>query len=549
VAGSSLLLDETFAAEDERFLAELLAFTADKRLQAWAAKLTDDKRPFARRMLVAYIDDGCDRDHHRPLVKRTFKLAEKAKDDELMGHFMVAFDRLTGRTVRQLRSWQGGGWVLAPEPLPPHESGFRRGTRAYLKRRAWRYFRQLGFKDEARYGRAIRAALALYRDEHLGTAERVLDSWGLVHALYHGSPVLRRDPRGVVLRDGATLAELRPAPFREGAWLGVRDELLDLVVAARSRTVRAWTIGWLRARYQLDGIPIARALGLLRSPDEEAQQLGVEILRSSRELDGLPIAVWLELLAIENPSVTPVICELAAARVAPGRLSVADCVTLAQRPAAPVAELGWRWLRERRGLEVGTVLGLGDASTAAVRESAVGWLLERIRAPEELRDLIDARHADVRTRALDAMNAEPFRDAEALWTALPESPYDDVRARLLAHLEARRAALPAGSLRHVWVTALLAIQRGSKAKPDVARQIARRIVEKPAEAAELMPLLAIALRSLRQPERRAALAALVRAAESRPELRAELANRFPELAILDDAATAAASVSAGGGGR
>lgn len=549
---SSILLDEYFATEDPRFLAELLAFTADKRLAAWADKLAGDPRPFARRAFLAYIDDGCDRDHHRPLVKRAFKRAEKSNDDEAMAHFMVAFDRLTERTLYKTLRWGTTDveWRLANAALPARESGFSRATRGDLKRRAWRYFRQLGFRDQARYGRAIRAAVALYRDEHLGTAERVLDSWGLVHALYHGSRVLHRAPRGVVLRPTKTLAELRPAPFRPDAWLEVRAELLDLVVSAGSRTVRAWAVAWLREHYPLTGIPVAAVIRFLRSADEDVQAFGLELLRAAPDLDALPIAAWLELLGLDNPAVTPVICDLAAKRVAPGRLTVADCVTLAQSPAAPVAELGWRWLRERRGVEVGAVLGLGDATIPAVRESAVGWLLERIRAPEgkpeQLRDLIDARHADVRGRALDAMAAEPrFRDAEALWTALPESPYDDVRARLLAHLEERRAALPAGSLRHVWITALLSFQRGGKAKPEVARQIARRIVEKPGETAELLPLLAIALRSLRQPERRAALAALVRAAESRPELGAQLAARFPELVILDDAATAAASTGAG----
>jgi hypothetical protein len=119
-----------------------------------------------------------------------------------------------------------------------------------------------------------------------------------------------------------------------------------------------------------------------------------------------------------------------------------------------------------------------------------------------------------------------------------------VRLKLVAHLEERLAALQPGTLRHVWVTSLLAVHRGGKAKPQVARQIAARIVEKPAEAPDLLPLLGIALRSLRQPEKRAALAALVRASEERPSLKTEIMKKLPELRILDDAATAKASVSA-----
>ena len=58
--GSSLLLDEYFEAGDDRFYHELLRFDGEKRLAFWSEKLLTDKRPFARRVLLAYIDDGCD---------------------------------------------------------------------------------------------------------------------------------------------------------------------------------------------------------------------------------------------------------------------------------------------------------------------------------------------------------------------------------------------------------------------------------------------------------------------------------------------------------
>jgi hypothetical protein len=322
--------------------------------------------------------------------------------------------------------------------------------------------------------------------------------------------------------------------------MGVRDELLTLAESARSRTVRAWTIAWLRSQYQLAGLPIARVRNFLRSPHEEVQVFGAELLKSAVGLDQLPIDEWLTLLQIENPSALPLICDLVRKHVSPARLRVEDCVTLAQNPAAPVAELGWQWLRERKGVDLSSVVALGEAAAPVVRQEAVGWVIERLRAPEgkpeHLRELIDARFGDVRERALMVMEDEKFRDAETVWAALPESPYDDVRVKLVQHLEARLRELPKGSLRHVWVTSLLAVHRGGKAKPLVARQIAARIAEKPAEAPELLPLLGIALRSLRQPEKRAALAALVRAAEKTPALKTEIGKRLPELKILDDRA-------------
>jgi hypothetical protein len=553
-APSSLLLDETFEASDPRFLEELLRFTGEQRLGAWAERLYTDGRPFARAALLGYIDDGCDRDHHRALVKRLFKRAEAAGDDEVMAHFLVAFDRLSRREVREVQRWDWStrqshtAFVLARLPLPGGHSRFSRETRLYLGRRAWRYFRRLGWKDPARYGRAIRLVLPLYRDEHLAKAENVLDAWGLVHALYHGASALDRNPGGVRLQAGRTLAELEPAPFAPQAWSDCQPELLALVEKAGSRTVRAWAIAWVRARYDLTGLPIARVRAFLSSPHDEVQLFGAELLETASGLDRLSVAEWMELLKVENPAALPLVCELVARHVTPARLRVEDCVELGCSPAAPVAELGLRWLREKRDVPLPAVLGLGEAAAPRVRADAVAWLVDRLRQspearPEHLRELVDARHADTRERALALMSEEPrFREAETLWAALPESPYDDVRAKLVAHLEERLAALPPGSLRHLWVTSLLAVHRGGKAKPQVAHQIARRVVDQPHEAAELLPLLGIALRSLRQPEKRAALAALVRAAERRPALRAQIAERLPELAILDDAATARASV-------
>ena len=94
---SSLLLDEHFASGDGRFVDELLASTNAKRLKALAQRWYEDTRPFAREALHRYIDDGCDRPHHRPLVKALFKMAERAGDDDTMGRFLVAFDRLLAR--------------------------------------------------------------------------------------------------------------------------------------------------------------------------------------------------------------------------------------------------------------------------------------------------------------------------------------------------------------------------------------------------------------------------------------------------------------------
>src|SRR5262249_23333403 len=104
-------------------------------------------------------------------------------------------------------------------------------------------------------------------------------------------------------------------------------------------------------------------------------------------------------------------------------------------------------------------------------------------------------------------------------------------AFLVRHLEEREAAFAPETLRHVWVTILLGVHRGGRAKRAALRQVAERIARRPAEAAGLLPLLAVALRSVRPPERRTALAAVVRASFLEPKLREAIARELPEIIL------------------
>src|SRR6266536_3007679 len=57
-------------------------------------------------------------------------------------------------------------------------------TLFYLQRRAWRYFRRMGFQRPAEYPAAVAKGLARYRDMDLPDGLAVLDSWGLIHACF-----------------------------------------------------------------------------------------------------------------------------------------------------------------------------------------------------------------------------------------------------------------------------------------------------------------------------------------------------------------------------
>ena len=62
----------------------------------------------------------------------------------------------------------------------------------------------------------------------------------------------------------------------------------------------------------------------------------------------------------------------------------------------------------------------------------------------------------------------------------------------------------------------------------VVRQLLDRLDRRPDEAPQLLPLLAVAVRSTRGPEFRAGLTALVQLLDRRPELADAVEAAFPE---------------------
>ena len=65
----------------------------------------------------------------------------------------------------------------------------------------------------------------------------------------------------------------------------------------------------------------------------------------------------------------------------------------------------------------------------------------------------------------------------------------------------------------------------------MVNRLVKRLNEHPAEANQLLPLLAVALRSLRVTEFRTGLTGVVRLAEDQPELLPAIRERFPELEL------------------
>jgi hypothetical protein len=76
------------------------------------------------------------------------------------------------------------------------------------------------------------------------------------------------------------------------------------------------------------------------------------------------------------------------------------------------------------------------------------------------------------------------------------------------------------------------VHRGGRTKLKALRQISQALAERPERGEELIPVLAVAIRSVRPPEVRAGLSAILTAVESRPDLEAALQRHIPELRLM-----------------
>ena len=401
--------------------------------------------------------------------------------------------------------------------------------------------RKLGRAHPDRYVAAAREALIQYNDDDVADGLALIDNWGLIHILFHFSPCLVSDDRGWKVAEGHSLAELEPAPAHARLWESTPDMLAGLLIEARCRPVRGWTIRMIRRNPAAvtPFIALEERLLLLASDDPDVAALAADLLRDDPILAKSPIELWLSLLETASPAALEIVCGLIERWVAPDRVTLAQAIQLAMTRPLPTAALGFRWLRTKSPDsedECRTVLGVVEAEADPLRTEIVRWargVLAKsdLFRPDWVLEWLDSRHADVRGEGWDWFRAEPrAHDDVILWQRLMETPYDDVRLALVAELESRsegaksprveRGDLDPELLRLLWASVLLNVHRGHRGKPLVVRQLLRRITTRPAELPRLLPLLAVALRSVRGPEWRAGLAAVVRladaAATSRP---------------------------------
>jgi|WetSurMetagenome_2_1015567.scaffolds.fasta_scaffold27476_2 hypothetical protein len=578
--GQMLLAEEYFASENPAFLETLRRVNHPGPLAGFADRWKKDPRPWARERILDYLAQPLNCPGHQPVVKRLFKHAEEHQDHELMAAFLVAFDRQVRREIRTKRRWDSPSRAVAEEErlvtprdvipsktdraarnpatgeaiaygvrTPAGAKLFKYRTRYYLRRRAWRYFRRLGFRDPAAYLQVVIRALAAYEDADLQRGENILDSWGLMHACFGTHDALEFGATHIQLKEGRTLGELSPAPVFADAWKQpeAAPMLLSLAALARARLVRVWTMQLFQREHPNHAVALETILTLLDHEDAEVQQFGAKLLETSASLGTLPVASWLSLLQTRNEDALQRICTAFAQHVSGDRLDLAQCVELACVRPVPVARLGQRFLRERvisSSADREQIAALANAKCPAVVGELTAWALGRLGVKDhyvcdQAIRFFDSTLPETRAAAWAWLVADsPALADPSLWSRLAETPYDDVRLRVIDFLQ-RQTTLPGADparLENIWRAVLLGVHRGGRQKAKAVQQIAQVIVENPTRSDALLPVLAVAVRSVRGPEARAGLAAVVRVVEALPQLADAVRQLVPELKLAEAAA-------------
>jgi len=581
-SGSLLVAQQYLDDSNEAFLDELCRVDDAAGLGSFARKFIDDRRSHARSALLQYIELGMSQYRHEALYKRLFKFAEAAGDDEAMARFLVALDRSIRRVVRTRQRWdwtsrqayeettivdrdqtmprkeQDRQAKIRSRKSPPQAQWrlFSGPTRQYLRRRAWRYFRNLAKTDAARYRRSIAIALVRYEDSDTADGLALLDNWGLVHALFHGSDQIISRAKGWQLADGGSLEKLTPTPMTPDAWTADAQTLLELVSEARSRTVRMWAIQILRTHHAdaMANLALPRLLAWLRSTDEEIATLAANALNSDApgrrtEASAFASDQWMMILDEANPAVLSILCSAAIKHAEFSHWSTEQLFELAHRRPDPVAPDLHDQLTGRdvtSGEQSQRWLQLGESACLSMRTDLAKLGLTKVSQsqyfdPLMVIALIDSNDESVRRAGLDFLIVDQrTRNHVGLWQRVLENPHDDVQLEISSLLHHQSLGwdkpdvvsdgqLDSLAIRRLWATVLLNTRRGGRVKWRVIDHVAERLSRHPDQSAVLLPMLGTAMRSIRTTEFRAAIAAVARLADSHPELESEILKQIPEL--------------------
>lgn len=548
---SPLVLAELYDSSDPSFLDRLLEYRGNfKPLLGLIERWKKDRRSWARRQKLEYILRRGRPYDSRVIFKRFFKHAWAENDHEIMSAFLVACDRLVRRKRAKRYQFLQGlveiREVLRVRPNDGVRLFLNSKTPNYLRRRAWRYFRRLGFKDAVMYRGTIAQALVRYTDDDVRLGENLLDNWGLMHACFGKSPQLAFNSRHTNLAPSGALGAMEAAPMFERHWSApdAAGGLLNILLEALCRPVRVWAIQLLKRHHKasLARIDPAMLAKLIDHADADVAGFAAELLLDAHAASAFPMSTWMSLLATRNPAVVAMVVEAFRRHVQPERVSLEQAVELATRPAVPVARLGFEFVQARSvksAADRALIAKLASAECAALAGEIARFAVGVLNQPgsyelDALTRFFDSRLLSMRVGSFAALAEGSSASADpAFWARLFESPYDDVRIALVERLKGR-ASLPGASeesLALLWSSVLLNIHRGGRSKLSALTQISQRIMNEPVSAEKLLPVLVIAIRSVRPPEARHGLAAIVSAVEARPQLATRVREQLPELQL------------------
>ncbi len=623
-----------FAAEDDQFVQAVRQEPPFPALQNRQeidslAEFVDlwktDSRPWARAQIRRYLGQPWNCPGHNVVIKRLFKHAEEQQDDQLMADFLVALDThprhpesdlptqadrfyepagrpqrlLLGPPLRltpQLYDTQQGGWwqkrfpperilqLANPGPL------FSAKTTRYLRRRAWRYFRHLGYRRPADYIPAVCQALIAYRDEHLQSGEELLVTWGLVQICFSESHVLVPVITDFRLRPGQTLQQLAPAPRFSHLWKQPQavEQLSGLVSQANSHLVRAWAIGLLQQlpNSVLNELPLETVISWVSHSEATLAEFGRRLLEERADLAQLTPHIWLNLLKTCRPTVLAAVCELVGKHLSLEALTFDQCLHLACQPATPVARLGMKLLK-KWPLQVDQrdrLVVLAEARCPVVAGELTSWALSQLTADRSDRldglcEFFDSLLLETRTAAWEWLTRAQSQGQVScdprLLSRLVETPFEDLRLKLVDALQNQlneqvghqrshdsAESIPQGSrpepsfpadpfpadpfpadpfpadpfpgaeeLLPVWSSVLLGVVRGGRQKLRAIRQLGRALSGDLSQAECLLPVLAVAVRSIRGPEAAVGLSTVVELAHRHPQLAGPIRQALPELEL------------------
>ncbi len=547
---SSLVIAELYEAGDASFLWSM--FNKAKDLKPYLSSIErwkKDARPWARKLKLDFVRHPSLTAEHRLIFKRLFKQASADQDHELMAAYLHVLDTWIRRRRVKRYAYKPGAFEVTEilrDPPRNKVSIFSKPTTHYLRRRAWRYFRKLGFKDAQNYMNSVAIALVGYTDDDVRVGENLLDCWGLMHVCFGKSAVVTFNQRHTNVRPDALFSTLTAAPMFERHWAMSTSGpvLIDILLKAKCRPIRIWAIQLLKRHHStsLVAMKTEQLLQLLDHSDGDVAAFAAELLANATTIAGLPMATWMQLLATRSPTVVALISEAFRKHVSFDRLSLAQAVELATRPAVPVAKLGMEVLAVRpirSAPDRAEIAKLARAECVAMGGEISAFAIPKINATgnydiDQVIPFFDSALLTMRTGGFGSLDSQsPAGTDPAFWARLFESPYDDVRTQLVKRLSVR-GSLPGASidsLTWLWQSVLLNIHRGGRSKLTALRQISDQIMREPASATGLLPILVIAIRSVRSPEARHGLAAIVSAVEHVPSLETQLAAQLPELRL------------------